>query len=503
MPVTVSTIDPVTRLEGHLKVKVSVDTVKGVQQVVDAWSTGTLFRGFEKLLVNRSPQDAQHLTERICGVCPVSHALSAVLAQEAAVHFTPPANARIMRNLILGSNFLQSHILHFYFLALPDFADGPAMAPWQPASTADKRFDRATSQKLADHLTQAIDMRRRAHEAAALFGGRMPHPPSFLAGGVTATPRPDRLTSFKNAMNELVAFIQNVYLPDVELIAGKYADYLSIGAGPRNLLAFGGFELDDAASSKLFRRGRIVNASPEVQALDVNAITEHVSCSWFDDTTNNLNPAEGDTLVRYPKPDAYSWMKAPRYQGACYEAGPLARMWVNGDYRRGISVMDRHRARAQEALKLARAMLGWVGEISGTTSYRSCAAPVSGRSQGLTEAPRGAIGHWVEYKDSKISRYQVVSPTCWNCSPRDSKGARGPLEQALIGTPVKDLNDPVEVTRVVHSYDPCLSCAVHVMRPEQEVKVFALGHYHSEEELHADSHAHPHGHLHGEEAPRN
>lgn len=498
MTITVASIDPVTRLEGHLKIKVNVDTINGVQQVVDAWATGTLFRGFEKLLVGRAPQDAQHLTERVCGVCPVSHGLAAVLAQEAAAKMTPPNNARIMRNLVLAANFLQSHILHFYLLALPDFCDGPAMAPWQPSWASDKRLDAATTQTLTSHYTQAITMRRKAHEAGALFGAKLPHPPALLAGGITTTPRPERISQFQSYLTELVSFIQNTYLPDVETLAAAYGDYGSIGAGTRNLLAFGVFDLDATGNTKLLRRGRVVGGSTAVQTVDTNAITEQVTYSWYADSTNNLNPASGDTQAQYPKTNAYSWLKAPRYSGAAYETGPLARMWVNGDYTTGISVLDRHRARAREALKVAQAMQGWLSQISGTTVYQQPTIPASAQAMGLTEAPRGALGHWVQYTNGSISRYQIITPTCWNVSPRDSSGARGPLEQGLIGTPVKDLNQPVEVMRVIHSYDPCLSCAVHVMRPEQEVKIFALGHYHSEEEAHSHAHSHSHTHESGD-----
>ena len=184
---------------------------------------------------------------------------------------------------------------------------------------------------------------------------------------------------------------------------------------------------------------------------------------------NSHNPAAGVTNPVDPatKTNAYSWLKAPRYGNLPYEAGPLARMWVNGDYRAGISVMDRHQARAAETLKVAQAMLTWVGQL--TTS-----GSVSGHGQcsrhrhaiGLTEAPRGALGHWLQIKGGKISRYQIVTPTCWNASPRDNASRLGPIEKALIGTPVQNVDQPVEVVRVIHSFDPCLSCAVHVMRPK-------------------------------------
>lgn len=492
-------IDPVTRLEGHLKVRIKVDTVNGVQQVIDSWSVGTLYRGFETLLLNRDPRDAQHITERICGVCPVSHAMAAVLALDKAAGLTIPSNARIMRNIVMGANFLDSHILHFYLLALLDFINGPAMAPWQPSWNVDRRFDAAKTATLVEHYKQAVNMRRKAHELGAIFGGRMPHPPSFIPGGITAVPKSEHLTKMRAYLTELVSFIQNVYIPDAELLTATYPDYLNIGRGHRHLLAFGCFDLDAAGTTKLLKRGQVFAGSTTVQNVDLNMITEQVSQAWYADSTNNLNPAMGQTVPQNPKGAAYSWIKAPRYNGAPYECGPLARMWVNGEYRKGISVMDRHRARAYEALKIAKAMQTWVSQIQiGQPAYATYNAPYSATVTGLTEAARGALGHWVQISGGKIARYQVVTPTCWNCSPRDAKYVRGPLEQALIGVPVKDINQPIEVLRVIHSIDPCLDCAVHVMRPDEGAKVFSIGHFHGgSEEPHTHSHGEGHSHAHG------
>jgi hydrogenase large subunit len=492
MAITTAIIDPVTRLEGHLKIEVKVDTVDGVQQVVDAYATGTLFRGFEMILVNRPPRDAQHITQRICGVCPVPHGMAAVMALDAAFGVTAPPNARIMRNLVLGANFVQSHILHFYHLTLPDFIDGPAMPPWQPSWKVDKRIDASTTSTLVGHYVKALEMTRKAHEMGALFGGRLPDPPAYIPGGFTTTPRPERIAKFKSYLDEIIPFVQNTYIKDVEFLAGVYKDYYAIGRGHGNLLAFGVFDQDAAGTTKLLRRGRVRNGSTTLQPVDVTRIAEQVNSSWYADSTNNLNPSVGSTIPQYPKTGAYSWLKAPRYWGAPYEAGPLARMWVNGNYRRGISVMDRHMARAQEALLIAQSMYSWVNQLSvGGAVYTKHSAPSSASAYGLTEAPRGALGHWVKISNGKISRYQVVTPTCWNASPRDFASVRGPIEQALLGTPVWNIDHPTEVVRVIHSFDPCLSCAVHVMRPAEGAKIFALGHYHGEqgqaEETHAEA----------------
>lgn len=473
---TVKIIDPVTRLEGHLKISVNIDMVNGVQQVIDAWATGTLFRGFEQILVGRDPNDAQHITQRVCGVCPVAHGLAAVNALDAAYKVTPPANARVMRNLVQGADFIQSHILQFYHLTLQDFIDGPNMPPWQPSWKVDKRLGAKDTARLVGSYVQALDMRRKASEMGAIFGGRLPHPPAFIAGGFTTTVRAERITLFRTYIKELVSFINNVYIPDVELVANSYKDYFKIGAGSRNLLAYGVFDLNAAGSSKLLKRGRILNGGTAVQTIDPTAITEQVTYSWYDSKTNNLSPASGSTKPQFPKAGAYSWLKAPRYTGGVYEVGPLARMWVNGDYQQGISVMDRHRARAAEAKKLSEAMVTWVDQLVVNQSAYTKPVPAANTSAyGLTEAARGALGHWVQIANGKIANYQIVTPTCWNASPRDSAGKRGAIEQALVGTPVADIVQPVEVVRVIHSFDPCLSCAVHVTRPDEGKAIYALG----------------------------
>jgi len=454
-------IDPVTRVEGHLKVEVAVDSVNGVQKVVDAKASGTLFRGLEKILINRDPWDAQHITERICGVCPVAHGMAAVLALDNAAGVKPPPNGRILRNLVNGANFLDSHILHFYLLAILDFVDGPAMMPLQPSWKVDRRLDAAATQTLMDHYVTALDMRRKAHEMGAIFGGRLPHPPAYVPGGFTEVPTAEQIAKFKSYLDQLIPFIADVYIRDVELLGKAYNDYFSIGRGPGNLLAYGAFELDDTGDSKLFRQGRAADGSPTVQAVETNAIAEHVAYSWYADSKNSLDPASSQTEPLYSKEKAYSWVKAARYGGAPYEVGPLARMWINGDCRRGISVMDRHQARAREALKIAQAMRAWVDQIQvGQPVFAPNTVPASATGVGLCEAPRGALGHWVRIADSKIAHYQIITPTCWNASPRDSAGQRGPLEQALIGTAVQNPQEPIEVLRVVHSFDPCLDCAV-------------------------------------------
>ncbi len=477
MKVTAS-FDPVTRIEGHLEVEVEFDTVNGIQQVVNVRASGLLFRGIENILLGRDPRDAQHITQRICGVCPVAHSMAAVKALDAACGVTVPADARILRNLVNAANFIESHILHFYLLALPDFIAGPAMPPWQAEWNVDRRFDEKTSKALLTGYLKALEMRRKGHEMGALFGGRLPHPPAYVAGGFTATPRPERIATCRAYLNDLIAFIQDRLIPDAELLASQYDDYLHVGRGYGNLLAFGVFELDDTGNGKLLAAGHVVEGSATPLPLDPAAVTEHVTHSWFKNTTDGLPPASGQTKAIDPasKDYAYSWLKAPRYEGRPYEVGPLARMWVNGDYRRGISVMDRHLARASEALKIALAARNWLEElVPEGPVYEPPTVPESATSMGLTEAPRGALGHWLGIAAGRISHYQVISPTTWNVSPRDHKGILGPLEEALLGTPVQNTDQPIEVMRVIHSFDPCLDCAAHVVKPKHQSNARKLG----------------------------
>jgi hydrogenase large subunit len=238
------TIDPVTRIEGHLKIDVMADVVNGRQQVVDARATGTLFRGIESVLEGRDPFDAPDITARICGVCPTPHNQAAVTALDAAMGLEVPANARLLRNLVLAADFLHSHVLHFYQLAVLDFIVPPAMAPWQPAWTADIRIDAVTSGQLIAHYVAALDVRRKAHEMGAVFGGRLPHTAAFIGGGFTCVPTAARIAQFRAYAAEIHTFVRDVYLPDVDAIAAAYGDYFEVGVGPGNLLAFGGFEED-------------------------------------------------------------------------------------------------------------------------------------------------------------------------------------------------------------------------------------------------------------------
>ena len=458
---TTITIDPLTRIEGHLAIEVEVDG--GV--VTNAKSSGTMFRGFEMILQGRDPLDAPHYTQRICGVCPISHGMASCLNLEDALGVNVPDNGRIMRNLVLGANFIMSHVLHFYHLAALDFIDTTSvinMAPWLPRYVTPDMVGGSTAEALVGHYVQALAIRRKAHQMAAIFGGKLPCAPSFVPGGCTEVATSDKINTFRTLLNEQRAFINGTYIPDVTAVATAFPDYSSIGRGCGNLLAYGVFDI--APGTKLLARGRITDGlHGPVYPAD---IIEYLKYSKY--TGGNKNPADGVTSPSVSKAGAYSWLKAPRYNDVVYEAGPLARMLVNHDYEGGISVLDRHAARALEAKKVADAMDGWLDELTGAKAYEPVDVPKTASGIGLTEAPRGALGHWISIGSRKISRYQVVTPTNWNASPMDDLGQKGPIEQALIGTPVVDVGQPIEVLRVVHSFDPCLACSVHMLRPGQE-----------------------------------
>ena len=457
-------IDPVTRLEGHLKVEVAVDGGK----VVDAHVVGTMYRGFEPILAGRDPRDAVFLTQRICGVCPVSHATSAALALDDAFGANVPTNGRLLRNLILGGNYLQSHIVHFYNLSQPDYVRFPEIAPFTPHYQGDFRFNQETNDHLVGNYFKGLEMRRKCHEMIANFCGKMPHQASIMAGGVSAVPKKEAIDKYRALLAEITAFVENDYQQDVYLIAKAYDDYFKSGVGPKNHIVYGVFPMDDQNKEYLFPGGVMING--KLQPLNRAKIAEDVTHSWYTASTAG-NPADAKTQDQWNKPGAYSWVKAPRYDGAVCETGPLSRMTVSGRYQGGSSAMDRIVARMMESIVVARALSGWLDELQpGVSGLAAVEVPYSGAGAGLCEAPRGALGHWVTINNHKIERYQAVVPTTWNASCRDGKGQKGALEEALIGLPVPDADNPLPVVRAVHSFDPCLACAVHVIQPGKKLQ---------------------------------
>jgi len=504
-------IDPVTRIEGHLKIEAMVE--EGV--VKEARCTGNMFRGIELILRGRDPRDAQVITQRICGVCPQSHGIAATLNLDSAFGIADriPDNARIIRNLIQGAHVAQDHVLHFYHLAALDYVDITDVAKYQgsdsdlnsikgfisrgelgpflPRYEGDYRLPPELNQQAVAHYVKALEIRRIGHEMVSIWSGKIPHSVGVVPGGVTTVPTVDKIMSFLWKLRTLQDFISNVYIPDVLAVAGAYPDYFEIGAGCKNLLSYGGYDLDGkepdlTRRKRLFKQGT-TSADLRAGELDITRITEDVKQSWYHDSSSGRHPAEGETRPVYGKQGAYSWVKSPRYDGEVYEVGPLARVAVT--YAHGnpemkqlvdsslaqlkapasalFSVLGRHLARALSAKYIADSLEKWLLELKpGEPTFVEYTIPEEGRGVGITEAARGALGHWIEIKDKKIANYQCVVPTTWNASPQDDNGHPGPIEQAIIGTKIRDESNPFEIVRIIRSFDPCLACAIHLVTPK-------------------------------------
>lgn len=454
---TVKTIFPTTRL--HEPLRVDVDVQNG--RVVDAWVSGLLFRGFEIMLQGRDPRDVALFTQRICGICSSAHAVAAVMAQQQAFGVAPTPNGQLLTNLIFAADMLQNHLRHFYILALYDYVRGPDMPPYVPRIAGDYRLPEQRNQTLLEHARAGIAMSARAHEMLAVFGGKAPHQQTIMASGVTERATAERLAAYRGILQELTAWITQVHLADVMTLAEYYPDYYHIGGGYGNFLSYGQFP-QPQSGQRAWNAGVVVNKGPAMP-LAVAQITEDVTHAWYQDDQARY-PGEAATVPDRGKDTAYTWVKAPRYQGLPLENGPLARGWVNGYYRRGVSVMDRLVARAQEAVQLCRLAADWLQQVMpGAPTLTPYTPPAAGEGVGLTDAMRGALGHWLRMENGRVSHYQIVTPTEWNFSPRDRQGLRGPVEQALVGTPAADADNLLEVGRVVRSFDPCFTCAVHVL----------------------------------------
>jgi Ni,Fe-hydrogenase I large subunit len=516
-------IDPITRIEGHLSIELDVQNGK----VVDAWSIGDMFRGFERIFAGRNPLDANQLSQRICGVCPISHGIASSKCLEGAFGIKPNNNGRILRNLMLAANYLHSHIIHFYHLAALDYVDITAVlryngsdsginnlkewaknelevkknridaitavAPFLPRYEGKDFYikDLDTNISAIAGYVKALEMRMKAHRMVAAVGGRTPHAISLVAGGVTQHPDREMIREFKKNLKEVEKFVNETYMEHVKAVAGAFKSYFKLGTYT-NFLSYGLMDLD--ADDKKFFLQRGTAYGTNLEAFDPNDITEQVRFSRYSSGTN-LHPYKGQTQGAPNKPGAYTWVKAPRYKGKPMEVGPLARVVIsylsgnkavksevdgllkifNADISAVFSVLGRHASRAIEAKLLAAQCWEWLDELDTSGKPRNYfEIPDSGEGMGLDEAPRGALGHWIVIKDKKIANYQAVVPTTWNCSPRGDDGIKGPVEQALIGTPISDPKNPIEAARVVRSFDPCLACAVHVVEGDREIGTFRV-----------------------------
>ena len=513
-------VDPVTRIEGHLKVTVEVENGK----VKDAWSSGTMARGFEALLHGKDPRDAPFVTSRICGVCYSVHQLTSARALDMAFGAKVPWGGTLLRNLAMGAQFIYDHILHFYHLSALDYLDIMAIAKY---SGKDKGLNAVRDKivglvKAGDtfpltprykpdefcvkdpelvttavkHYVDALAMQAKARNMGAIFGGRQPHYQSIVVGGFTQLPDINQVARFRTMLDEQAKFVNEVYVPDV-LAFGTGPLFplakIGLGGGHYNYLAYGALELDRAGKKLVFPSGVITGMDPakiKVDPFDPNKITESVKHSWYK-KDKPQHPYNGRQDFDMDRKDAYSFVKAPRYDGKPMEVGPLARMLVAenpdvlGLFKKGVKpgVVARHAARAIETKLVVDACYKWCDEllsemtkpgfkIHDTAHWEP---PKTGMGAGFYEAPRGALGHWVKVKDKKIDNYQCVVPSTWNASPRCEKKHRGPYEESLIGAPVPDPDNPINVVRIIRSFDPCLACAVHIIDPKtNELKKFIV-----------------------------
>lgn len=572
-------VDPVTRIEGHLRVQAVLGTDG---RIVDSMSTGTMWRGLEVILKGRDPRDAWAFVERICGVCTGIHALAAVRSVEDALGIRIPKNANIMRNLVNATLYVHDHLVHFYQLSALDWVDVVSALEADPRETAALQQKISPSHPMASvgyfrdvqnrlkkfvasgqlgifkngywghpamklppavnllavtHYLEVLDFQKEIIKIHTILGGKNPHP-NYLVGGMACPINMHDTGGQGTMVNEVtlnymrdiarrsLEIVENVYLPDIKAIAGFYPEWFRYGAGlsNRNVLCYGDFpEIanDWSDASLQFPKGAIINGNlnevHDVNVRDLSEIQEFVDHSWYRyaDPAKGLHPWEGTTEQAFELPKGsvgtktkfewlgtdgkYSWVKSPRWKGHMMEVGPLARLVMgiaknvphirepalalldelHAPLEAVYSTLGRHAARALECHWAAKKMVQYTDDLTANIRAGDETAanmekwdpktwPKECRGAGLCEAPRGALGHWCVIRDTRIENWQAIVPTTWNASPRSSKGEKGAFEQSLIGTPVADEKRPLEIIRTIHSFDPCLACATHLLTPEGE-----------------------------------
>ncbi len=556
-------VDPITRIEGHLRIEAVVENGK----ITEAYSAGTMVRGFEKILKGRDPRDAWAFTERACGVCTTVHALASVRTVEDALGISVPKNAEIIRNLMFCAQYAQDHVVHFYHLHALDWVDVVSALKADPKDTSaiaqkishwpkssvgyftdlqkrlltfvesgqlgifangywghpQYKLPPAVNLLAVAHYLEALEWQKEIVKIHTIFGGKNPHP-NYLVGGVPCSINinevnainTERLNHVGKLIGDAIEFVEQVYIPDLLAVAPFYTDWAGIGGGLKNYLCYGDLPTRGYNQPEYFKfqRGAILdrnlNEVHEVNGKDAEEIKEYIAHSWYkysggDD--KGLHPWDGETEFNFtgPKPPfeqlnvegKYSWLKTPRWKDHAMEVGPLARMLVA--YAKGntevkdvvdgtlkqlglpitvlFSTLGRTAARGLESKLIVHWMKEFYDELianikAGDTStftqekWDPATWPATAEGVGLTEAPRGALAHWIRIKDKKIDNYQLVVPSTWNASPKDHKGQRSAYEESLLGTPIANPDQPVEILRTIHSFDPCIACAVHLYDPE-------------------------------------
>ncbi len=458
-------INPVTRISGFMEIDATIEN----NTVVDVKTEGLLFRGFEKMLAGRNPFDAVYFTQRICGICSTAHSMASTLALEAAMGVVPTEQGRYLRDILHGCEFLQNHIRHFYQYTIPDFVRLPDKYPLFVTDHNDYRLHKNKNDEIAAHYFESLDISRSAHEMLAVLGGKAPHNHGIFVGGITTQATTDRIIKIKSILHSIQQFIIGRMIPDAYTTAQYYSDYYKIGAGYGNLLSYGCFngykELGTLYVNPL------VNSQGKMSVFNPGEITEEIDYSWYQDKMDEYKPMDTVPEADMSKRQGYSWVKAPRYNGMPYEVGPLARQWLSGEYRNGISTMDRTIARVLEAKKIAEILSILIENlIPGVSVQKEYAIPTSSAGAGLIDTTRGALGHWLKIDNEKLSFYQIITPSAWNLSTRGNNNLRGTSEQALVGTTIQNLDNPVELGRIIRSFDPCVSCATHVYSKGECIK---------------------------------
>ncbi len=554
-------VDPITRIEGHLRIEVDVKNGK----IENSWSTGTLWRGIEPILKDRDIRDAGLLVQRICGVCTWAHYEANTMSAEIALGIRPPTNARLIRNMINATQFMHDHVVHFYALHSLDWADvaGALKADPKKANELAHQFSKTPYNASVEHYTAVIEKLKKfvasgqlgpfsgaymgnelyklppegsliviSHyldalyvqvtlaQMMAIYGAKNPHPQSLVVGGITSVMDmldARRVGQYASKLEEVGNFVQHAYLADIDLIAHFYKDEFKEGwgCGSYNFLSYGGFpETNDwEAEYRYLPQGIVFNRDvSKVEKVDEKFITESVAHSWYKGPKEGVYPGKEETIPEYTgfKDDGtvdgegkYSWVKAPRYKGNMMEVGPLSRMLVgyasnhnnireiidnflkkhNANINQMFSTVGRTAARALETAYIWYGAHKWMNDLitnikqgdERTWTRFEYPEKETNTSVALYEAPRGSLAHFVRIKGKKVTHYQVIVPSTWNASPRDEKGQRGAYEESLINLPVPNTEEPLEILRTIHSFDPCMACAVHLMDVDNnKLKKFKL-----------------------------
>ncbi|WP_019123746.1 nickel-dependent hydrogenase large subunit [Brevibacillus massiliensis] len=461
-------INPVTRISGFMEIDVMVEN----QLVVDAKTKGNFFRGFEQMMVGRNPFDAIYLTQRICGICSTAHSTASSVALEDALQIQVTEIGRYVRDIIHGCEFLQNHLRHFYQYTIPDFVKLPEVSSIYQADHTDFRLPKEVNDRIAKNYFSSFEFSRLAHQMLAVLGGKVPHNHGIFVGGYSMPPTADKIIKMKSILQKISDFINQFALPDVYDIARFYPDYFTLGKGPGNLLSYGAFHRYKNLGTLYVEP--LVYIGGKTESFDPNFITEDIGYSWYAGKST-YKPLETMPEPEMEKKHGYSWVKAPRYKLLPFEVGPLARLWLSGDYRKGISAMDRTIARVLEAQKIAKIIGVLLDQVIPNHSVQQeWQLPESAVGVGLVDTTRGSLGHWLKLEQKLLSFYQIITPSAWDFSSRDTNNIPGTAEQALIGTPIANTEQPVELGRILRSFDPCMSCATHVYMPGKEPKTIQV-----------------------------